>query len=73
MNKRQAYEQITNDIPQLKRGMVWCRTCGHGQRVNSAEALRSGWPRHCGYTMTIDSPEEPQQPAANDADAGRKE
>ncbi len=45
-------------LPQLKRGRVWCTTCGHSQSVNSNECLRSGWPKHCGYTMTIDSPEE---------------
>lgn len=46
------------DIPQLKRGQVWCRHCGSTQKSNSAYALRNGWPKCCGYTMTIDSPEE---------------
>jgi hypothetical protein len=46
------------DVPSLQRGQVWCRECGHTQKVNSAECLRSGWPKHCGSTMTIDAPEE---------------
>lgn len=46
------------DVPQLRRGRVWCYQCGHTERVNSGDALRHGWPKHCGYTMGIDSPEE---------------
>lgn len=52
------HEKLAAEIPQLKRGMVWCRTCGRSQRVDSAHALSSGWPKCCGYTMTIDSPAE---------------
>lgn len=55
------HEKIANDIPQIKRGMVWCRTCGHSQRVDGAECLRHGWPKCCGFTMTIDAPDVPQQ------------
>lgn len=44
--------------PKLARGQVWCRKCGHTQRVDSAGALRNGWPKCCGETMTIDSPDE---------------
>lgn len=52
------HESIVEQVPQLKRGRVWCHECGHTEQVNSANALRSGWPTHCGYTMGIDSPEE---------------
>ena len=52
------HASIARDVPQLRRGMVWCRTCGRSQKVDSAECLRSGWPLCCGQTMTIDSPEE---------------
>lgn len=52
------YEKIASVIPQLRRGIVWCRTCGRSQHVDSAQALAHGWPKCCGYTMTIDSPEE---------------
>ena len=46
-------------IPQFKRGMVWCRQCGRSQKTDAvANTLGGGWPKCCGYTMTIDSPEE---------------
>jgi hypothetical protein len=46
-------------IPQLSRGQVWCLSCGHTQRVDGVNAtMGGGWPKCCGYTMTIDSPEE---------------
>jgi hypothetical protein len=43
---------------KLRRGMVWCHTCFRVERVSSAECLATGWPKCCGYTMSIDSPEE---------------
>jgi hypothetical protein len=57
-DKMTIHERLANSHPSLQRGMVWCRTCGRIKRVDSASALRSGWPKCCGYTMTIDSPEE---------------
>lgn len=50
--------------PSLTRGQVWCRSCGHTQRVNTPGAMRGGWPKCCGATMTIDSPEEQARLAA---------
>ncbi len=51
--------RLSEAHPSLKRGMVWCRHCKRGPvRVNSADCLQTGWPKCCGYTMTIDSPEE---------------
>lgn len=44
--------------PKLERGQVWCRQCGATQRVDSGFAMRNGWPKCCGYTMTIDAPNE---------------
>lgn len=41
--------------PKLSRGIVYCLKCGRWQKVNSAEYLRSGWPKCCGETMTIDA------------------
>lgn len=52
------HESLVDEVPSLKRGRVWCRTCGHSEAVDAAECLRTGWPKHCGHTMTIDSPEE---------------
>jgi hypothetical protein len=50
--------ELAEAHPKLSRGMVWCTSCGRSQRVNSGVALSNGWPKCCGYTMTIDSPEE---------------
>ena len=44
--------------PKLTRGIVWCTTCGKSKKVSSENCLQAGWPKCCGYTMTIDSPEE---------------
>lgn len=52
------YERIANAVPELQRGKVWCTTCGAMLRVDSAECLRSGWPKCCEQTMTIDSPQK---------------
>ena len=52
------YENVTKSLNKLHRGRVWCRTCGQSQRVDSAHCIRNGWPKCCGETMTIDSPEE---------------
>lgn len=52
------FASVVDEVPQLRRGSVWCTVCGKSQAVNSGEALSSGWPKCCGYTMTIDSPEE---------------
>lgn len=56
--KRFSVSSIVSSVPQLKRGLVWCRACGHTQRVDSGDALSHGWPKHCGSTMTIESPDE---------------
>ncbi|CUW44429.1 hypothetical protein B3286c1_1761 [Brucella vulpis] len=51
------HNKIANSHPSLKRGQVWCRKCGSTENVNSAEAMRLGWPKCCGQTMTIDHPD----------------
>lgn len=52
------YKEMVEKVPQLRRGRVWCRTCGRSERVDSELALQHGWPTCCEQTMTIDSPEE---------------
>jgi len=47
--------------PKLTRGQVWCTVCGRAQLVDSENCLRNGWPKCCGYTMTIDSPKEREE------------
>ena len=51
------YQEMANAHPSLKRGKVWCRTCRRERDVDSAHALANGWPKCCGYTMTIDHPD----------------
>ena len=52
------YAQAVADNDKLRRGRVWCLTCRRSQLVDSAECLRMGWPKCCGYTMSLDSPDE---------------
>ena len=50
--------EIVSQVPQLRRGIVWCTVCGRSKAVDSGRCLAHGWPKCCGYTMTIDSPDE---------------
>ncbi len=52
------YKKLANLGPQLIRNQVWCRTCGSTKKVDSEKCFEIGWPECCGFTMTIDSPEE---------------
>lgn len=56
-------QTAVNSVPQLRRGRVWCRHCRSERRVNAAYAMRRGWPKCCGYTMTIDHPDTWDEPA----------
>lgn len=47
------YTDAVQRHPALKQGRVKCDTCGREQYVDSARALREGWPECCGYTMTL--------------------
>jgi Zn finger protein HypA/HybF involved in hydrogenase expression len=51
------YKKIAESHESLIRGKVWCKTCGKELNVDSATCLREGWPKCCGYTMTIDHPD----------------
>jgi len=55
---RSLHKRMADQVPKLKRGEVWCRKCGAHMQVDSSSCLRDGWPKCCGETMTIDSPEE---------------
>lgn len=52
------YDTLANCHPSIARGMCWCITCKRRQAVDPAECFRSGWPKCCGQTMTIDSPQK---------------
>lgn len=47
------HDTIAQSHSALIQGRVRCETCGSEARVDSAECLRSGWPKCCGYTMTL--------------------
>jgi len=51
------FDPIVKSTPQLARGKVWCRTCRRELSVDSGDCMRNGWPKCCGYTMTIDHPD----------------
>ena len=52
------YEKAVAGSSRFSRGQVWCHTCGNTRKVDSAECLRMGWPTCCGWTMSLDSPDE---------------
>lgn len=52
------HDRLATVHPSLSRGQVWCLTCGATMSVKASGAMRHGWPKCCGHTMTIDSPEE---------------
>ena len=56
--EKTIHQKIVDDIPKLKRGQVWCKECGHTEKVDSAHCIAKTWPKCCGYTMTIDNPNE---------------
>ncbi len=62
------YQEMAESHPKLSRGIVWCTVCKRSEPVKSANALRDGWPMCCGYTMTIDSPEERKSLMGSDGD-----
>ncbi len=57
------YDDMAQAHPSLSLGQVWCRQCRSTRRVDSAGALRNGWPKCCGYTMTIDHPDTWSSPS----------
>ena len=61
-----VHETLANCHPSLSRGQAWCRGCGYAETVSSSHVLKHGWPKHCGATMTIDSPAEQQSLATKD-------
>lgn len=59
------HEKLGSCHPKLARGLVWCRSCNREQSVSSAYAMKHGWPKCCGETMTIDSPDERAHPTGS--------
>jgi RecJ-like exonuclease len=61
LGRIKAFWDDVAEIPQYKRGMVWCKTCGKSQKVDAVQCLKTGWPECCGYTMSIDPPPLPSE------------
>jgi len=49
---------IKDALKVNKADKVWCRECGQSIKVNYETCFNEGWPKCCGYTMTIDDPEK---------------
>lgn len=47
------YAKLAQSHPALVRARVRCETCGRTQAVDATRALRVGWPKCHGYTMTL--------------------
>ena len=52
------YDKLANCHPKLRRRIVWCCKCKKSVKISSSDCLKNGWPKCCGQTMTIDSPNE---------------
>jgi len=40
-------------IAALHRGRVKCEKCGREQSIDASKCFERGWPKCCGYTMTL--------------------
>lgn len=50
------YDAIVSADHSLDCGLIWCKKCGKRKKVDSATCLRNGWPKCCGYTMSLNPP-----------------
>lgn len=50
---KKIYSKLANCHPALKEGLVKCDKCGKEKKVDSAKCFKDGWPKCCGYTMTL--------------------
>lgn len=50
------HQKIVDDVPALKKGVVYCHVCMREQKVNPAHCLAHGWPKCCQTTMSLDPP-----------------
>ena len=51
-------QDAVNLNDKLKRGQVWCTVCGRTENVDSVICIAAGWPKCCGYTMSLDEPKK---------------
>lgn len=53
-----SFADDLNSIPQVKRAIVHCPDCGRTESVKDSHPFLGGWPKCCGFTMFLDTPEE---------------
>jgi hypothetical protein len=58
---------IAKSHPKLERSLVWCHSCGAMKTVDTAHCLATGWPQHCGQTMSLDFPDKYAERRAGEA------
>ena len=46
---------VIENTPHIDWSYVTCRICGKRVDVDPRRAFKKGWPKCCGYTMTIDN------------------
>lgn len=50
-------DKIIDDVmkhPLMKKNELFCRHCGKKIKYDNRIAMKTGYPKCCGYTMTID-------------------
>ena len=57
-NLQNLHSKIAEDVYGKGNRSVYCKTCGREKIVDPAFCLAHGWPRCCGYTMSLDKPKE---------------
>jgi hypothetical protein len=51
--RRVVGDNLYRDMAKSLGTTCRCGTCGRVQEVDPADCLRRGWPKCCGYTMTL--------------------
>ncbi len=51
---KKIHQNIAQDVWGTNQLTVTCRTCGDQKEVDPSHCLAHGWPKCCGYTMTVD-------------------
>lgn len=54
---KNIHQSVAQEVfPNISK--VYCKTYKNELEVDPAYCLAHGWPKCCGYTMTIDTPEK---------------
>ena len=52
------HQKIADNVAEMVPNFVECDRCGQKQAVDFAKCLRAGWPKCCGETMKLNSPQK---------------